>query len=83
MRLTGTYTAIVTPFKSDLSVDEAALRTHIQRQLDAGIDGIVPCGTTGETPTLTMDEWNWNITATASMPAMRVGNLRAEALSWR
>jgi len=58
MQLTGTYTAIVTPFRPDRSVDEEGLRAHIRRQLDGGIDGIVPCGTTGETPTLSMDEYN-------------------------
>ncbi len=72
MRLTGTYTAIVTPFKADLSVDESALRAHIQRQLDAGIDGIVPCGTTGETPTLTMDEYKLVVSTTVEVVDGRV-----------
>jgi 4-hydroxy-tetrahydrodipicolinate synthase len=62
----------VTPFKADLSVDESALRAHIQRQLDAGIDGIVPCGTTGETPTLTMDEYKLVVSTTVEVVAGRV-----------
>ena len=72
MRLTGTYTAIVTPFRSDHSVDEDALRSHIRRQLDGGIDGIVPCGTTGETPTLSMDEYDTVVGITVEEVAGRV-----------
>jgi 4-hydroxy-tetrahydrodipicolinate synthase len=50
---TGTGTALVTPFQRDGSLDEAALRSLVKRQVDAGIDFLVPCGTTGESPTLT------------------------------
>ena len=50
---TGCGTAMVTPFRRDLSLDEAALRRLVRRQIDAGIDFLVPCGTTGESPTLT------------------------------
>jgi len=53
---TGCGTALVTPFKSDLSLDESALRKLVRRQIDAGIDFLVPCGTTGESPTLTRAE---------------------------
>ena len=53
---TGTGTALVTPFRGDGSLDEATLRTLIQRQIEAGIDFLVPCGTTGESPTLTHEE---------------------------
>lgn len=49
---TGTGTALVTPFRTDGSLDEPALRSLVQRQLDAGINFLVPCGTTGESPTL-------------------------------
>jgi 4-hydroxy-tetrahydrodipicolinate synthase len=52
---TGTYTAIVTPFR-DGKVDEASLRRLIQKQIKGGVDGIVPVGTTGESPTLDYDE---------------------------
>jgi 4-hydroxy-tetrahydrodipicolinate synthase len=53
---TGCGTALVTPFKPDLSLDEAATRRLIQRQIREGIDFLVPCGTTGESPTLTREE---------------------------
>src|SRR5258708_6592516 len=53
---TGCGTALVTPFQRDLSLDETALRRLVRRQIDAGIDFLVPCGTTGENPTLTRDE---------------------------
>src|SRR5947209_14847762 len=52
---TGTYTAIVTPFKNG-KIDEAALGKLIDGQIHAGIDGIVPVGTTGESPTLDYEE---------------------------
>jgi len=53
---TGCGTALVTPFKRDQSLDEATLRTLVRRQIDAGINFLVPCGTTGESPTLTRRE---------------------------
>ncbi|MDE0825467.1 MAG: 4-hydroxy-tetrahydrodipicolinate synthase [Akkermansiaceae bacterium] len=52
---TGTYTALITPFR-DGDLDVEAFRTLIDRQADAGIDGIVPVGTTGESPTLSTNE---------------------------
>ena len=52
---TGTYTAIVTPFR-DGKLDEPALQRLIQLQIKGGVDGIVPVGTTGESPTLDYDE---------------------------
>jgi 4-hydroxy-tetrahydrodipicolinate synthase len=53
---TGCGTALVTPFRQDLSLDEATLRALVQRQISEGIDFLVPCGTTGESPTLTHAE---------------------------
>jgi 4-hydroxy-tetrahydrodipicolinate synthase len=53
---TGCGTALVTPFKQDFSLDEATLRKLVRRQIDAGINFLVPCGTTGESPTLTRAE---------------------------
>ncbi len=53
---TGCGTALVTPFRRDLSLDEEALRRLVRRQIAAGIDFLVPCGTTGESPTLSHDE---------------------------
>lgn len=52
---TGTYTAIVTPFKQG-KIDEPALRRLVQAQIRAAVDGIVPVGTTGESPTVDYDE---------------------------
>ena len=53
---TGVGTALITPFTKTGAVDEAAVRRLARRQVDAGIHFLVPCGTTGETPTLTGDE---------------------------
>jgi len=53
---TGTGTALVTPFRTDGTLDEGTLRRLIQRQIDAGVDFLVPCGTTGESPTLMHEE---------------------------
>src|SRR5246127_238126 len=52
----GCGTALVTPFRRDFSLDERALHALVRRQIDAGIDFLVPCGTTGENPTLSRDE---------------------------
>ena len=57
MRLRGCGTALVTPFQHDGSIDEAALRDLVRWQVESGIDFLVPCGTTGETPTLSHEEW--------------------------
>lgn len=54
--LRGALTALVTPFTETGAIDEAALVRLVERQLDAGINGLVPVGTTGESPTLTADE---------------------------
>jgi len=53
---TGCGTALVTPFQRDLSIDEPALRELIRWQIEQGIHFLVPCGTTGESPTLTRAE---------------------------
>ena len=57
MELAGCGTALVTPFRADGAVDEQALFSLAQWQVESGIDWLVACGTTGETPTLTGDEW--------------------------
>jgi 4-hydroxy-tetrahydrodipicolinate synthase len=53
---TGCGTAMVTPFRQDGSLDELALKRLVERQIEAGVDFLVPCGTTGESPTLTHEE---------------------------
>jgi len=52
----GCGTALVTPFNKDLSLDEGTLRRLVRRQIEAGINFLVPCGTTGESPTLSHAE---------------------------
>jgi 4-hydroxy-tetrahydrodipicolinate synthase len=54
-RFRGTLTALVTPFRGG-AIDYAALEAHVERQIAGGVDGLVPCGTTGESPTLTPEE---------------------------
>ena len=72
MKLRGCGTALVTPFKSDTSVDEEALRALVTWQVESGIDFLVPCGTTGETPTLSREEWLRVIDVTIEVAAGRV-----------
>jgi 4-hydroxy-tetrahydrodipicolinate synthase len=83
---TGTYTAIVTPFLQG-KLDEAALRRLIQIQIRAGVDGIVPVGTTGESPTVNYEEHNHIIALSVKFAARRIkvlagtgGNSTAEAI---
>jgi 4-hydroxy-tetrahydrodipicolinate synthase len=56
LRFEGTFTALVTPFKDDLSIDWEAFDGLVEAQLAAGIEGLVPCGTTGESPSLDDEE---------------------------
>jgi len=56
MKLQGVFTALVTPFRDDGSLDESALRGLVKRQIAGGVAGLVPCGTTGEAVTLEPDE---------------------------
>jgi 4-hydroxy-tetrahydrodipicolinate synthase len=72
METTGCGTAIVTPFRADGSVDEAALRALVNWQIDAGIDFIVACGSTGEASTLDEDEWLMAVCTVAEAAAGRV-----------
>jgi 4-hydroxy-tetrahydrodipicolinate synthase len=72
MQLRGCGTALVTPFHQDGSIDEAALRNLIAWQVESGVDFLIPCGTTGETPTLSRDEWLRVIDTTVEVVAGRV-----------
>jgi len=58
MKLNGTWTALVTPFTPDLSVDWDGLKKNVEFQISEGITGVLPVGTTGESPTLVWDEHN-------------------------
>ena len=57
MDTTGCGTAIITPFRADGSIDEAALRALVNWQIDSGINFLVACGSTGEAATLDEEEW--------------------------
>ncbi len=72
MQLRGCGTALVTPFSQDGAVDENALRNLVAWQVESGIDFLVPCGTTGETPTLNHAEWLRVIDVTIEVVAGRV-----------
>ena len=52
----GCGTALVTPFQPGGALDEKTLRSLVRRQIEGGIDFLVPCGTTGESPTLSREE---------------------------
>ena len=88
IKLRGCGTAIVTPFLADGSLDEKALRSLVAWQIESGIDFLVPCGTTGETPTLSHEEWRRVIEITIEVAAGRVpivagatSNCTAEAVA--
>jgi 4-hydroxy-tetrahydrodipicolinate synthase len=68
---TGTYTAIVTPFRNG-KLDEAALERQIKNQIRGGVDGIVPVGTTGESPTVSYEEHNHIVALTVKLAAGRI-----------
>src|ERR1700722_6422846 len=72
MQLRGCGTALVTPFHQDGSIDGTALRNLVAWQIESGIDFLIPCGTTGETPTLNHDEWLRVIDITIEVAAGRV-----------
>ena len=72
MQVRGCGTALVTPFHQDGTIDDTALRNLVAWQVESGIDFLVPCGTTGETPTLNHDEWLQVIDTTIEVVAGRV-----------
>ena len=72
MKLRGCGTALVTPFRKDGSIDEPALRALVAWQVESGIDFLVPCGTTGETPTLSREEWLRVVDVTIEVAGGRV-----------
>ena len=63
-RLSGVFTALITPFEPSGAFDEGAHRRLVKRQVEAGVAGVVPCGTTGEAATLTADEHEAVVRAT-------------------
>ena len=79
--LRGAYTALVTPFTPDGALDEEAFRRLVRWQVLAGIDGLVPCGTTGEAPTLSSDERDRLIAATVETVAERPSRGRVHVIA--
>ncbi|MBA3646184.1 MAG: 4-hydroxy-tetrahydrodipicolinate synthase [Gemmatimonadaceae bacterium] len=71
-RLTGCGTAIVTPFRKSGEVDERALRAFVEWQISSGVHFIVPCGSTGEAATMTLDEHRRVVEITVEVTAGRV-----------
>ena len=72
MKLQGVYTALVTPFNHDGTIDEKNLRDLVDFQIAEGISGLVPVGTTGESPTLSHDEHHRVIEIVVEQTAGRV-----------
>lgn len=72
MNLEGCGTALITPFRANGSIDERALQELVRWQIDSGIDWLVACGTTAETPTLDESEWLDVIRIVAETAAGRV-----------
>lgn len=74
LALQGTWTALVTPFAADgaASLDLAALDAHVEAQIDGGVDVLVPCGTTGESPTLSHEEHDAVVARVVARAAGRV-----------
>ncbi len=72
METTGTGTAIVTPFRADGSIDDAALQALVNWQIESGIDFIVACGSTGEAATLDEEEWLHTVRLVIEAAAGRV-----------
>ena len=71
-RYRGAYTALITPFTELGTVDYQSLERIVDSQIEAGIDGLVPCGTTGESPTLSHEEHDRVIAQTVKYAAGRV-----------
>ncbi|HET9366368.1 MAG TPA: 4-hydroxy-tetrahydrodipicolinate synthase [Candidatus Angelobacter sp.] len=72
MKLQGCGTALITPFREDQTIDQERLRQFVEWQIKSGIHFLIPCGTTGETPTLSKEEWLRVIDITVEVAAGRV-----------
>ena len=77
----GAFTALVTPFTPTGSIDEAAFRALVRRQIDACIHGLVACATTGETPTLSHEEDEWVIATTLEIASERPSRARVRVVA--
>jgi 4-hydroxy-tetrahydrodipicolinate synthase len=72
----GAFTALVTPFTPTGAIDQETFRALVRRQIDSRIHGLVACGTTGETPTLSHDEDDWVIATTLEVATERASRDR-------
>ena len=72
MKLEGTFTALLTPFRPDGGLDLRALAVHVEWQIESGIDGLVPCGSTGEAATLSHAEHSQVVQHVVEVAAGRV-----------
>jgi 4-hydroxy-tetrahydrodipicolinate synthase len=79
--LRGAFTALVTPFTAGGALDDEAFRRLVRWQVMAGVDGLVPCGTTGEAPTLTPAEREWLIATTVEVAAERPSRGRVRVIA--
>jgi 4-hydroxy-tetrahydrodipicolinate synthase len=77
----GAFTALITPFTPTGAIDEDAFRSLVRRQIDAGIHGLVACGTTGETPTLSHEEDEWVIATTLEIASERPSRARVRVIA--
>ena len=77
----GAFTALVTPFTETGAIDESAFRSLVRRQIDSGIHGLVACGTTGETPTLSHEEDGWVIATTLEVASERPSRARVRVIA--
>lgn len=79
--LRGAFTALITPFAADGALDRDTFRRLVRWQVMAGIDGLVPCGTTGETPTLSLEEREWLIATTVEVASERASRDRVRVIA--
>ena len=82
-RLTGCGTAIVTPFRKTGELDERALRAFVDWQISSGVHFIVPCGSTGEAATMTLEEHRRVVEITVEVTAGRVAVVAGAAVPVR
>jgi 4-hydroxy-tetrahydrodipicolinate synthase len=77
----GAFTALVTPFTATGEINKDAFRNLVRRQIDSGIHGLVACGTTGETPTLSHEEDEWVIATTLEVASERPSRARVRVIA--
>jgi 4-hydroxy-tetrahydrodipicolinate synthase len=80
-QIRGALTALVTPFTTSVSIDEAAFRVLVRRQIDAGIDGLVLAASTGESPTLNPEEREWLFATAVEIASERPSRSRIKIIA--